>query len=227
MTNSSINDYIVKLGWASVMETRTDRRRERTRAALLRAGQGLFALHPVDAVSIDDIVLAADVAKGSFYNHFADKEALAREIAVQVRAEAEAQIDLANAGVADPVLRMARAQAVFVRFAVRNPERARAMVRLFAGATLPDAPMNRGVRADVEAGLAAGLYRDLTVETGVLMAMGVGMVAVSRVLEQDGVTPADALARDLIFGLLRGLGVRDDNARAASAAAVSEIFGET
>lgn len=209
------------------IDVKTDRRRARTRAALLQAGQSLFATRSVDAVSIDDIVLAADVAKGSFYNHFADKESLAREIAVRVRAEAEAQIDLANAGVADPVLRMARAQAVFVRFAVRNPERARAMVRLYAGATLPNAPMNRGVRADVEAGLAAGLFRDLTVETGVLMAMGMGTVGISRVLERDGVTPADALARDLIFGLLRGLGVHDDKARAASAAAVSEIFGET
>lgn len=208
-------------------DVKPDRRRARTRAALLQAGQALFAARSVDAVSIDDIVLAADVAKGSFYNHFADKESLAREIAVQVRAEAEAQIDLANAGIADPVLRMARAQAVFVRFAVRNPERARAMVRLFAGATLPNAPMNRGVRADVEAGLAAGLFRDLTVETGVLMAMGMGMVGVSRVLERDGGPPADALARDLIFGLLRGLGVHDDSARAASAAAVSDIFGET
>ncbi len=209
-----------------VPDVKTDRRRARTRAALLQAGQSLFAARSVDAVSIDDIVLAADVAKGSFYNHFADKEALAREIAVQVRAEAEAQIELANAGIADPVLRMARAQAVFVRFAVRNPERARAMVRLFAGATLPNAPMNRGVRADVEAGLTTGLFRDLTVETGVLMAMGMGMVGVSRVLERDGVTPADALARDLIFGLLRGLGVEGAAARAASAAAVSDIFGE-
>jgi AcrR family transcriptional regulator len=132
-------------------EPRTDRRRARTRTALLRAGQSLFADQSVDAVSIDDIVAAADVAKGSFYNHFSDKEALAREIAMAVRAEAEAEIDAANAGVADPVSRMARAQTVFVRFALRDPVRARAMMRLFAGATLPNAPLNRGVRADVAA----------------------------------------------------------------------------
>ena len=53
---------------------RVDRRRERTRAALMRAGQVLFATRSVDAVSIDDIVAAAEVAKGSFYNHFPDKE---------------------------------------------------------------------------------------------------------------------------------------------------------
>src|SRR3990167_8342219 len=204
-----------------------DRRRVRPRAALLQAGQSLFATQSVDAVSIDDIVSAADVAKGSFYNHFPDKEALAREIAVSVRAEAEAQVDLANAGVTEPASRMARGQAVFVRYAVRNPERARAMMRLHAGATLPNAQMNRGLRADIEAGLADGSFRGLTVETGLLVAMGMGMVAVTRVLEADGPADPQALSRDLNFGLLRGLGVAEDAARAISAAAVAHIFKET
>ena len=38
-------------------------RRSRTRAALLDAGQRLFAERPVDAVSVDEIVLAAGVAR--------------------------------------------------------------------------------------------------------------------------------------------------------------------
>lgn len=205
---------------------KTDRRRTRTRAALLQAGESLFAGHSVDAVSIDDIVLAADVAKGSFYNHFADKEALARAIAGAVRAEAEAEVDAANAGVVEPARRMARAQAVFVRFAVRNPERARAMMRLFAGATLPNAPMNRGLRADIEAGLADGSFRDLTLETGLLMAMGIGTIAVTRVLDAAAATEPTTLSRDLNFGLLRGLGVPEGAAREISAAAVADIFKE-
>ena len=208
-------------------EAKTDRRRARTRAALLQAGQALFAAQSVDAVSVDDIVLAADVAKGSFYNHFTDKDALAREIAALVRAEAEAEVDEANAGVADPASRMARGQAVFVRFAARNPERARAMMRLHAGATLPNAPMNRGLRADVEAGLASGLFHGVTLETGLLMAMGMGMIAVTRTLDANGTTPPDALSRDLTFGLLRGLGVAEENARTISGSAVADIFKET
>lgn len=212
---------------ADPIDIKPDRRRARTRAALLQAGESLFAAQSVDAVSIDDIVAAADVAKGSFYNHFTDKEALAREIARQVRAEAEARVDQVNEGVADPARRMARAQTVIVRFALENPERARAMMRLFAGATLPDAPLNRGVRSDIEAGLARGAFRGLTVETGVLMAMGMAMVAVSRVLEPRGQTPADDLCRDLNFGLLRGLGVAEDLARTVSDAAADDIFTET
>ncbi len=69
---------------------RPDRRRLRTRTALLHAGRALLAVRDIDAISIDEIVAAADVAKGSFYNHFADKEeSFAREIGAAVRTEAE------------------------------------------------------------------------------------------------------------------------------------------
>jgi len=210
-----------------MIEARTDRRRARTRAALLGAGQSLFSAHSVDAVSIDDIVQAADVAKGSFYNHFADKEALAREIAGLVRADAEAVVALANANIADPAARVARALAVFVRFATRDPERAGAMMRLFAGGARPDAPMNRGVRADVEGGLAAGRFRGLGAETGVLITMGVVHIAISRALEPDGAAASRSLSRNLAFGLLRGLGLTDNDADAVAARAAEDIFRET
>ena len=84
-------------------------RASRTKAALMAAGQLLFSRHPIDAVTVDDIVQAAEVGKGSFYNHFADREALARAIAAQIRSSVESAIARANAGVEDPACRMARA----------------------------------------------------------------------------------------------------------------------
>ena len=101
---------------------RIDRRRVRTRAALLRAGQQLFSERSVDGVSIDDIVAAAQVAKGSFYNHFPDKDALAQALADQARASVETTAAIAGAGVADPAERVARALCVFVRQAVEHPK---------------------------------------------------------------------------------------------------------
>lgn len=205
-------------------EPKVDQRRSRTRAALMRAGQSLFAERSVEGVTIDDIVLAADVAKGSFYNHFPDKEALARAIAAQVRGLAEAAVTAANAQVADPAARVARALCVFVLDAVEHPERNRAQRRLFTGATLIDAPMNRGVRRDVEAGLAAGRFGGVSPETAVLMVMGIVNIAVARVLEPDVPAPAAAVSRELAFGLLRGLGVETAEAEAIAAAASEGIF---
>lgn len=206
-------------------EGRMDRRRAKTRAALLQAGQTLFAQRSVDAVSIDDIVAAADVAKGSFYNHFTDKDGLAREIADQVRAGVEALVDNVNRQVADPAERVARSVCAFARNAIEHPQQVRVLTRLFASAAIPDLPMNRGVRADVHDGLESGRFAGISLEAGVLMAVAVVQIAVGRVLEPDALVSPRAVSRDLAFGLLRGLGLEAGAARDLAERASAEIFG--
>ena len=201
---------------------RVDRRRVRTRAALLRAGHALFAGRSVDGVSIDDIVACAEVAKGSFYNHFPDKDALAREVAAEVRGAVEARVAALNADVGDPAEQAARAVCFFARQAAEHPEPAGVMLRLFPGAGVPDAPMDRGVRAAVQAGLAAGRFQGLPLEAAVLMAVGVVQIAVSRGLQKPA--GVQALARDLAFGLLRGLATAEEQAREIAARAAAEVF---
>ena len=84
---------------------RGNRQRQRTRHALLDAGQRLFATRSVDAVTIDDIVEQADVAKGSFYNHFSDKQAFADAVWELVQGDVEFHIYRANQDIADPAMR--------------------------------------------------------------------------------------------------------------------------
>ncbi|MFE1442730.1 TetR/AcrR family transcriptional regulator [Streptomyces sp. NPDC058739] len=55
---------------------RLDRRKARTRAALIAAAQGFLAAHGRTEVSIQEITEAADVGFGSFYNHFTSKDEL-------------------------------------------------------------------------------------------------------------------------------------------------------
>lgn len=204
---------------------RMDRRRVRTRAALLRAGQQLFAERSVDGVSIDDIVAAADVAKGSFYNHFPDKEALARELSDVARNAIEHMAATLSVGVDDPAERVARALCAFARSAVENPVGVGAMLRLFHGASIPDFPMNRGVRADVAAGINGGRFSGLSVESGVLLTVGVAQILTGRILEMaDRRGEAQALARELVFGLLRGLGLESSSAKAIASKASADIF---
>jgi AcrR family transcriptional regulator len=203
---------------------RVDRRRVRTRAALLRAGQQLFSERSVDGVSIDDIVAAADVAKGSFYNHFPDKEALARELSDAARASVEEMAATLSVGVDDPAERVARALCAFARNAAENPVGEGAMLRLFHGAGIPDFPMNRGVRAEVHAGITGGRFTGLSVESGVLLTVGVAQILVARILEQSGRRGAETLTRDLVFGLLRGLGLESASAKAIAAKASADIF---
>lgn len=55
---------------------RRERRRERTKRALLDAALRLFAEHGVHGARLEDITGHADLGKGAFYNYFPSKDAL-------------------------------------------------------------------------------------------------------------------------------------------------------
>lgn len=203
-----------------------DGRRERTRAALVQAGQTLFADRSVDAVSVDDIVQAACVSKGSFYNHFDDKDALAREVVTLVRASVEARIAATNIDIRDPARRSARAMCVYARIALDEPERGRLMAKLLTQDISAEAAINRGVVEDTGAGLAEGRYVFSTVEMGVIFTLGVTQALVARVLSERSRLGALSVAQQLITLKLRGLGLPALEAELIAAQAADEIIRE-
>jgi len=55
---------------------RLDRRKQKTRHDVIAAAMRLFRRHGFDAVTMEQIAKAADIAKGTLYNHFPVKEAI-------------------------------------------------------------------------------------------------------------------------------------------------------
>jgi AcrR family transcriptional regulator len=204
--------------------SRRDRRKLETRQALLDATHTLLASRNLDALSVDEIAMRADVAKGTFYNYFADKDALARELAARVRVRMEDEIARANAQVEDPIARVARALCCVMRFGLREPQQAAAMMRLFPHATDPAAPVNAGVRGDVAAGLNHRRIGAPSEASAIAAIVGVTMAGLNRVMD---LTPdrAAAFAQDLGTILLRGLGVDRSKAARIMKAAVEKILG--
>jgi len=198
-------------------------RAARTREALIRAGRELFAERPVDAVAIDDIVQAADVAKGSFYNHFLDRDALVRAVVGEIREGIEAKIGAVNAGVDDPARRVARAVCVYQRYALDEPLRARVLVRVHSGFASLSSPLNQGGIDDITVGLANGRFSIATVEAGLLFVMGAAATAMARTSSDPSPPLAISLAQQICALILRGLGVPSAEAEAISAQAADEI----
>src|ERR1700758_695776 len=81
---------------------RRERRKLEIREALLDATRALLASRSMDALSVDEIVERADVARGTFYNYFRDKDSLEQELASHTRARIEGEIARVNEGVRDP-----------------------------------------------------------------------------------------------------------------------------
>ncbi len=226
-----VSDYLVNVletdrmvKYAGVMATQAapSPRIRRTRAALIAAGLELLASRPIDAIAIDELVARAGVAKGSFFNHFEDKHDFAAAVATEVRLEVEAEVTRANAGVADPVARIAGGMAVGADFALSQPRRALVLLRSQVPATRQTHPLNRGLKEDVAAALAAGQLRPEAAEAGVVYWLGLCQVLMIHLIE-TAPTRAEAgvrLREMLVMGL-SGLGVPEPRVNA-----VAEPIGE-
>lgn len=202
---------------------RRNPRAERTRSALIVAGRRLFSEKPLDAVTVDDIVQAAEVGKGSFYNHFPDREALLRAISAEIRAGVERAVSRANGEVTDPPVRMARAVCTYLRYAVDDPERAGVLARIQSGLTSLSSPLNRGIVDDIASGLASGRFAVPTVEAGVLYVLGVTQISFVRILQEPTANVAVGIAQQMCALVLRGLGLPAAEADLIAAQASDEI----
>ncbi len=81
---------------------RNERRKARTRSALLAAGQRLFGERGFDATTVAEIAEAADVAIGSFYNYFDTKDELLAALLQRTLAEHLRRMQARRAGIYDP-----------------------------------------------------------------------------------------------------------------------------
>lgn len=198
---------------ASLSPANSSPRAVRTRAALIAAGFDLLVDRPIDAIPIDDVVAKAGVAKGSFFNHFADKQDFANAIATEVRMEVEALITKVNEGVANPVERIAGGMRVAVQFAMSQPKRSAVLLRSHGSSTARAHPLNRGVVGDFEAAFEQGLLRPEALESGVLYWLGLCQAIMTYIVERrpSREHALKRLSEMLVLGLT-GLGVAESDA---------------
>jgi AcrR family transcriptional regulator len=196
-------------------------RAQRTYRALVEAGLDLLAERPIDALSIDEIVGRARVAKGSFFNHFADKSAFGGAIGGEIRVELEERIGLANRNVSDPLARLAGGMRTGLAFALDEPRKTAIMLRNIGQSTLRDQPLNQGVAADMSAAIATRRLRAEAESSGVRFWLGLCQVLMTNAIERriDRAEGATRLREMLVLGMT-GLGL--PAAEAATYAAASE-----
>jgi AcrR family transcriptional regulator len=188
---------------------RAVRKRARTRGELVAAAEQLVAKRGLDAVSVDEITEAADVAKGTFYTHFADKGDLAATIANHIRIELEEKITAVNDGVDDAAVRMANGLSTFFAFAVAQPVRARALIRLFPGVVDPEMPINAGVRSDVTLGLKTKRFWVASVNAAVVTLLGMASAAAMRLTDAaHRVADPYAFSSEVLTTALVALGLK-------------------
>lgn len=185
---------------------RMDRRKARTRAALVRAAQTCIA-EGRTAVPILEITQLADVGMGSFYNHFETKEQLfqaAVEDALETFGDA---LDTLTADLDDPAEAFAQSFRLTGRLHRRQPELSKVLLHNGLALTGSDQGLARRARRDIETAVHADRFtavRDvdlaLTVAAGTALSLG---QLLHDHPDRDDAESADLITEDLLrmFGV--------------------------
>jgi AcrR family transcriptional regulator len=193
-------------------------RRERTkaanRAAILAAALDVFAEQGYDAAGVRDIIRRTDLASGTFYNYFPDKEAIFRALVEDTGLEARRRVRAARRRAATADEFVEGGFRAFFEYIVEDPERYAFMRRnletlrtRFGDAVLPAGTDE--LAEDLRAGIAAGHLPAADVDYCAHAMIAVGLELGSRLAERTppDVEGATAFASALFLGALDRLSV--------------------
>ena len=186
--------------------SRLDRRKARTRQALIDAAARLIAEGPGEGASIQEITDKADIGFGSFYNHFTSKEQLFQIASAEVLERWGQMIDHACSGITDPAEVFAVSFRISGRLGWTHPDVARFLTG--SGLDLLDAPHGLAPRAlrDIKAGQAAGCFTIPDAEVG-LSAVAGALLGLLRQHQQHPGRLDEGAVDQFAEAVLRLLGV--------------------
>jgi AcrR family transcriptional regulator len=174
-----------------------ERTKQANRAAILVAAREVFAELGFGAASVRDIVRKTDLATGTFYNYFPDKESVLRAVVEEAAGEARVRVQEAR--------RQSRTLEAFVRDGFRayfeyliEDRLTSAMLSRNAGtirAMFDEPSLVAGVEElaeDLRAGVAAGVIPEHDVEYMAASMVGAAFEIGARMLDSDSPDPARA-----------------------------------
>ncbi len=194
-------------------------KRERTRLRLIDAGMQVIAERG-EALTASDVVAAADVSNGTFYNHFVDRDDFIQALAHEsLKAITEGSADDTEG--ADPAWRFAVATARVLDATTRQPLWGRAVLRLAECPTPLHAAVQQHLRADLAEGHRIGRFTYGADPVTVDLVSGTLLASIRRLVSMDA--PLDDASRDavpdVVARLLEAIGVDIDEARSLASAA--------
>ena len=190
---------------------RLQRRKMRTRSALIRAAQRFIAEGKL-SVPILDITQAADVGMGSFYNHFSSKEELFEAAVTDALDNLGALLDGVTASTTDP----AEAFAVNYRLSGRlfryRPQEAALLLAHGGSLILSDRGLSPRALRDITAAIERGRFSITDPELALAIAGGM-FVGLATLLRERPERDTDATVDEVTERLLRTLGMTPQQAR--------------
>jgi len=147
-------------------QTAGKKKRERTRGALLDSAISVFASKGYAATKITDITNHAELANGTFYNYYDDKDALLHDVAIGLAVEITSGIDAELQALIHAPTRVVLATARCLQIARQKPEWLRVLLEsLFVVPEMQSAAV-KYLRQDLKLGIEQGHF---TIEINLLL----------------------------------------------------------
>ena len=178
-------------------------KRARTRAQIVQAGVTLLAVRPPEAITVDAVVEAAGVAKGTFYYHFQSIEELAAAVGEQLAKGFDEMLGPARLGMPDPVARMSFAFTQFMTKAIADPMWARLVVQSAQAPTEFARSIRDNFKADLAAASAEGRLRVHDLELAADIGLGILLQVMRGTLQRPA---APDLISQALEAALRAIG---------------------
>lgn len=186
-------------------------RSARTRAELIAAARGLYGERPFDQVTVDDVVAAAGMAKGTFYVHFASLAELQNIVADELAREFDELLQPRRLALDDPIERIASGCGAFIAQALRDPPWGALVAHSAAAVPNVAAIPRKRLKEDIDRA-ARGGQLGVTAELAFDFANAIvlhTMISAPRRRSPHHVT-------DVVAGLLRAIGVAPERAAAVA-----------
>jgi AcrR family transcriptional regulator len=164
-------------------------RRRKMRQRLIESALEVFAGKGLDATVIDDIISAAGVARGTFYNYFNTVEELLAALSTELGNDTMRSVERAVEDYPDPVLRLASGLRLYLRTVMHYPSVARLFWQVGFNAVGPTHLALEYLPRHIQPAMDAGLLRVGDMATAIDIIAGACLTAVhaasTRVVADD------------------------------------------
>jgi AcrR family transcriptional regulator len=179
------------------------------RRTLVEAALLVFAEKGVDASVIDDVINAAGVSRGTFYNYFRTNSELLIAANEELGNELVQRIEESVASLPTPAARLATGIRLYFDVARRFPLLAHFLARVGPRAAGPSNLLYTYLPVHLAEGMKRGEFIAMPTSAALDIIVGSGILAVARISSGDA---DDSYLRACLLGLLRSLGYSADRA---------------
>ena len=192
-------------------------KRERTKAAnreaILVAARRVFSDIGYGAASVRDVVRETDLATGTFYNYFPDKESVLRALVGEITVEARARVRAARTAATTLEGFVSAGFRAYFEFVAEDPETV-ALMRRNSGtirAMFDEPALGAGIdelRADLETAVTEGRIPPHDADLMAMAMVGAGVEIGLHMVERDppDVERAVAFVTDVFLGAFERIG---------------------